>query len=776
MVKLGEGGKHVRHRTGVLLTTAATLAAFQVHAQSSQAQAQAQAQAPAKPATKAAPAKAPTTKTAAKPAASKPGASKTVDAITVTGASQNGMRTSIDRRSYGIANDLGATTGSVSDALKNIPSVEVDVQGNVSLRGDTNVTILIDGKPSGMFKGASAAQALQAMPADSVERVEVITNPSAEFSPEGSAGVINLITKKTRKPGKSGSIRLSSGTGGRYNGGATAAYNSNKLTVTADIGGRRDTQRGRGDNARTILDDAGNVLSSSTTRWRQFGFASQWNARTSADYDLDDKTRLSGELRYFHFGVDVNGPQDFVGTGPTGATVSLFNQRFDADISHGTGAAQVTLRRQFAGDDHDLVINLSRERTNEDRTFGFDQVTTLPPSPDLFTQQRSKSALTLTEAKADYTRPMPDEAKLKAGYDLRIDQNNYDDIGFRGESPADAAQDPAQTNLFLYKQTINAAYATYERPLGAWTVLGGLRLEEVRLDLDQVTSRLVHNTDSFKAYPSLHVAYKFAEDEQMILSYSKRVQRPNPQDLNPFVVENDALSFRAGNPNLQPQITNSFEAGYQYKSGGTLYLGTLYYRQNEHGVTDVVTSLGDGVLLTTKANLSQSKAAGLELVANGHLTKKLSFNVSTNLYWNEVDATGQGLDHLLDFAGRRSAFAAGGRGSLTWQATPKDMVQFSAHLNARRLTPQGYSDPNFLAFLGYRHKFNDSLSAVVTVQDLFGSLRFRGVVDTPTLRDINSSKPAVQAAFIGLNWTFGAANKRPKDPGFDFGAGGGPPP
>src|SRR5258707_9161224 len=141
----------------------------------------AQAHAQAQPS--AAPAKAPA-KAAAKGA--KPDAGKTVDAITVTGASQQGFRSSIDRRSYGVANDLATTTGSIGDALKNIPSVEVDVNGNVSLRGDTNVTILIDGKPSGLFKGASAAQALQAMPADSIERVEVITNPSAAFSPEGS--------------------------------------------------------------------------------------------------------------------------------------------------------------------------------------------------------------------------------------------------------------------------------------------------------------------------------------------------------------------------------------------------------------------------------------------------------------------------------------------------------------------------------------------------------------------------------------------------------------
>jgi outer membrane receptor protein involved in Fe transport len=711
-------------------------------------------------------------KPAAKPAGrstkGRPAAPKTVETITVTGAAQNGFRSSIDRRSYGVANDLATTTGSISDALKNIPSVEVDVNGNVSLRGDTNVTILIDGKPSGLFKGASAAQALQAMAADSIERVEVITNPSAQFSPEGSAGVINLITKQSRKPGKSGSIRLNAGTGDRGNGGATASYNSNKLTLTGDLNARRDKIGGHGTDVRTILDGQDHVLSSSRSRFNQHGVQQQRSGRVSADYDVDADTRVSGELRYFHFDVAADTQTPYQGFGPTGAPTTAFKQHFKADLQHDTGAAQASLRRKFAGDDHVLTVNVSRERTDEDRTNTLDQVTSLPVLPDIFTNLRSKSSLTLTQAKADYSRPMPDEARLKAGYDLRIDENDYDNVGVRGTGPGDAGPDPTQTNLFLYKQTINAAYLTYERPFGDWTVLGGLRLEGVQLDLDQVTSNLVHNSDYFRAYPSLHLAYRFADEQQLILSYSKRVQRPNPRDLNPFRVERDPLNFTAGNPNLQPQLTDSFEAGYQYKAAGTFYLGTLYYRRSEHGVTDVVTSLGDSVFLTTKENLGQSKTAGLELVANGHVTKALSYNVSTNLYWQEIDASNQGFAQLLGFAGRRSAFEAGGRANLNWQATPKDTLQLSSQLNAKRLTPQGYMDPLFLTFLGYRHKFNDSLSMVATVQDVLGTVKFHNVIDTATLRDDNTGRPPSQAAYLGFTWNFGAVKQRPRDQGFDF--------
>src|SRR6185437_9264655 len=188
----------------------------------------------------------PTTAKPAETPATPPPAGRTVQGVTITGASQSGFRSDIDRKSYGIASDLQTTTGSISDALRNIPSVEVDPQGNVSLRGDANVTILLDGKPSGQFKGASAGQALQALPADTIERVEVITNPSAEFSPEGTAGIINLISKKARKAGASGSARLSLGNQGRKQAGITGFYNSEKLALSGDINGRYDPQSAGG--------------------------------------------------------------------------------------------------------------------------------------------------------------------------------------------------------------------------------------------------------------------------------------------------------------------------------------------------------------------------------------------------------------------------------------------------------------------------------------------------------------------------------------------------
>ena len=703
----------------------------------------------------------------AKPAASAKKAApavKAVEEITVTGASTQGFRSSIDRRSYGIAQDLATTTGTISDALKNIPSVEVDVQGNVSLRGDTNVTILVDGKPSALFRGQSAAQALQSLPADSVERVEVITNPSAEFSPDGSAGIINLVMKKTHRVGESGSLRYNIGTAGRRNGGVSGAYSSDNLTLSGDAGFRHDPQHSVTTDDRSQFDGAGDLLETTHQVIDSRAPLDQWNARGGLDYDLNKKDRVSAEIHANQTVLDFHTLDDLQGFAPGGALNEVFGQSgLNKGVRDNLGVNAGW--RHTSSFDDELSASASHEINYERNETEFTAVTSEPPEPDLFQDIRGHNALALTDLRADLRRPAPDDSKLKAGVELRIDDQSYDDVATRGTAEGNAAPDPTLTNHFLYKQTIGSGYVTYERPFGDWTVLGGLRVEDVQQDLNQVTTAIVHDSNYLRAYPTLHLNYRFSESQQITLSYSRRIQRPNPSDLNPFRVEQDEFNFRAGNPGLKPERTDSFEAGWQYHSGGTFYLATAYYRVSANDFTDVISDLGNGVLLDTKENLASSQHAGLELVANGHLTKDLSYNASTNIYYAEIDTGGVLLPGEIGAVGSRSAIEGGGRFSLNWNATTKDIFQASGQMNARRLTPQGYSDPMFLSFLGYRHKFNDKLAVVFNVQDVFNTYHARSFIDTPLLRDRAFSTGRIRAAYVGFSWSFGSPPKpRPPPP------------
>ena len=699
----------------------------------------------------------------ARPAARPPG---TVGEVVVTGQAP-AVQTSIDRRSYSVSSDLQAQTGSIGDALRNVPSVQVDVQGNISLRGDPNVTILIDGKPSGMFEGDSKAQSLQSLPANQIERVEVITNPSAEFRADGTGGVINLITKKARGAGRTGSARLTGGTAGRVFASGNVGYNSPKLSVVGDVNIRHDGQKQLFTEVRQSLDPAGG-FDGVTQLQDAHSTLDMSSLHGAVDYDLDAKTRVSLDLRGNYVDFTVGGPSLFTETSPSGAVTSAFQRDLDLHQLRANGVASGTLKRKLGEPGHEFTLSLTYDVTNDDRDRGGHTANVTPVSSESFDRQLLTYDYRRTQLKGDYVRPMGEGVTLKAGFDVQFDDNAYGNEGFRGPQPNLLAPDPVLSNLFLFEQSIAQAYVTYERPFGDLTVQAGLRLEDVGIDLDQVTRGQQDQNNYRRAYPSLHLAWKLDDDRQLTASYSHRVQRPNPLQFNAFPVFLDPVNLRAGNPRLKPQETHSYELGYEYRATPTIYLATLYFRDNYNGFADVVRDIGDGLFLTTSANITKSRSAGLELVANGRLAKSLTYNLSANLAWTQIDP------QPLGSPVQRSAYSVGGRGNLTWQATADDLLQLNGFLNGEQLTAQGHIEPMGGLNLGYRHKFNDRIAFILTVQDIFSTFRLRQVIDTPTLKSRLNSDFDSRQFQAGFTYTFGGG--RARDPGFEFQQGGAAPP
>jgi outer membrane cobalamin receptor len=297
------------------------------------------------------------------PPAAKP-ADATVSSVTVVGAAPE-VRSDIDRRSYSVGKDLQATSGSVADVLRNVPSVEVDVQGNISLRGDPNVTILIDGKASGQFRPETRATALQQLPAANIDRIEVVTNPSAADNPEGSGGIINIVTKPVRKPGYSGSARASLGTRRRYSAGVSGAYNAPRLTLSTDVNFRGDALPFH--YAETRDQPANPAFRTSRDQRMLTGRGHILNAQATADYDLSKASHLTAQLRRirlegYQVGFEQFASQDAAGQ-PGPAFDSLIGRSpyvwKDSEVSG-------TWRRRFAGDGHELTVNLRQEWSDSD--------------------------------------------------------------------------------------------------------------------------------------------------------------------------------------------------------------------------------------------------------------------------------------------------------------------------------------------------------------------------------------------------------------------------
>ncbi|WP_297509786.1 outer membrane beta-barrel family protein [uncultured Caulobacter sp.] len=682
-------------------------------------------------------------------------APNSVEGVVVSAPSTDGVRASIDRRSYSLSGDLQATTGSIGDALGNLPSVEVDTQGNLSLRGDSNVTILVDGKPSGLFKGAGRAAALQQLPASQYARVEIITNPSAAFDANGSGGIINLISKKTKGAGRTGTLQASASNKSDASASAAIGYNTGKLSLNADLSAQRDVRTIRISNHRVL---SGGVESDNVRRARPV--TETVTAHVSADYDLDPRTKLSAEAHAMEMDFTSHPTDDFVVRSPVGERRSAREGRRTNWVHDDEIDTQLV--RRFSGEDHDLTIAAVRGSTiNKDRQpFAYSLGA---PSTGAYEAFDFDQHQTLTRLSVDYRKPLPKDAKLTAGGQVEDDGYLYENSGARGANAAMATLDPGLTNRFRYGRVVSAAYATAERPFGKLTAQIGLRVEHARVRTEQLTLGGVRRNSETRAFPSLYLDYGLDDKTRLRASYAERIERPDPDDLNPFPSRDGALAVTAGNPNLGPELTRSYEVSYEYRDGPTYRLATLFLRDIRDTVTDIVTPLDGGVLLSTKENLGRKRSAGLELSSGGRLAPKLTYTLSATATYVEIDPTS------LAVGPKRSAVLIGGKLNLNSQITADDLLQFNLVIRARRLTPQGYGLPYGRLNLGYRRKINDRLFLVASMRDVFKTgWRVRDFIDQPGLMQRGEYVYDPHRITVGFSYALGGKAK--KAPSLDYGS------
>ncbi|MDQ8029326.1 MAG: outer membrane beta-barrel family protein [Brevundimonas sp.] len=684
---------------------------------------------------------------------------------TVVTGRANDIRTSVDSISYNVGEDLQTATGTLADALRNIPSVEVDPDGNVSLRGDAGVTILVDGRPSGLFSGENRGQVILQIPADQYARIEVMTNPSAAYRPDGGGGVINLITKPNRpraQPTNTGSVRVNIGNDERYNLGVSSVFTRDRLTLTADASVRHDTLIQSTDRVRSRFDTASNQFLDA--RNTQAGDGSTDNAfvRFSADYRPNDQYQLYGDL--YHVDVTSDGvmldqyeAEDALG-GVGARYRRLSNGGFEGQFS----GATARLVRRFGEQGHDWSNEL---RYNRGRgSYGHDTLVDqlIPVSANQYEHLDNRNDTDSINFASAYVRPFANGARLRAGYELESSTLELDNLVARGATPGALTPDPLVSNTFQVDQTVHALYGTWEQPFGdKLSAQFGLRLEQAYLDLDQVTTGIQAENDYFRAYPTLHVSYQLNDQQTLRGSYSRRVQRPAPNDLNPFLSYQDPLNYRAGNPDLEPQETDSFEFSWQRRVNQSFYGATLYYRDTQNAFTPVISDIGNGVLLTRTENLGARTATGVELVANGRLHPTLRYNASVNLFRQEIDAS-----NLVGGVSSEGEVVSG-RVSLNWQPTAEDFVQLSGIWTGEQLLAQGTRESAQLINLGYRRKLTETLSLQLTVRDLLDESKDITTYDTATFTDRTERVFGGRVGFIGLTWNFGGP-ARQQDPQFDF--------
>jgi len=686
------------------------------------------------------------------------GGAKNLDEVSVV-SNKPLYNNTIDRKVYDVSQDILAKSGSASEILANVPLVQVDVDGNISLRNST-ATILINGKVSPLM-GANAAAALQQLPANSIERIEVITNPSAKYKPDGTGGIINIVLKKNVKRGLNGTIIANVGNGERYNASANVNYNPGKINIYGSYSLKQDYRQRTNANNRIQTDQLTGAI-------RYYNDFAVQNARPFSnvaglgiDYNISNKTTIGLSGNFYLRNMRKHDVTSKMVSAEAVLEQDYERRRENFEQEKNLDAT-VYAEHSFKKSDHKLRFEFNLSHSPEVEDNHYTNSFRYPNMADQLDNTLIKKTADQKHAAITYENPVTEHSKIEAGYD---GQYNKEDLDFYGEAFNNQQQkfltDLNKTNRFIYHENVHALYGTYALEVKKLGAMLGLRGEYSDITSKLITTGEVIPNHYFKVYPTLHFTYKITDNKELQLNYSRRVRRPEADELNPFAEYADPTNVRVGNPFLLPEIIHAIELGYQWSSSHFSLLPGIYYRYTYNRFTAITTPLDDSVLVTRQQNLSSDKAFGADVVLTFHPSDKLNFNVIPNVFYNQIDASN------LGYSGKKSTvtWSANFNGSYT---LPWGMaMQLNSIYKSARLTPQGKFLPSFVLNIGLREEVLKKKGSVyLTVSDLFKSQRQVAELQSQFLMQQVNQRSNSRIFYLGFNYNFGIMKKK-KDLQFD---------
>jgi outer membrane receptor protein involved in Fe transport len=633
------------------------------------------------------------------------------------------MRFDIDKKIFSVDQNIAAAGGSASDVLKNIPSVKVDNEGNVSLRKDANVEVWINGKPSGLTAD-NRAQVLQQMPAESIESIEIMTNPSAKFNPEGTAGIINLVMKKNRKAGYYGS--LSAGvmypTGGKVgpNVGANINYSSSKIDAYLNIGYRAMSFNGGGNFQRFNYKGVDTTLLSQKTN-RDVSFGGLF-LRAGVDYHFDDKNSLSiGGFGMSGYG-DSKSTIDYLLTNE----VIHSTLRDYTRINTGTGTrpslnVNLDYRHDFnKKGTHNILSSLAYSEHKRGSDNKFEQSYLPTPINDI-TQSSVNNNKELV-FKTDYTNKFSETSRLEAGWQSTLNNRITDAYGFYTQTNAEIS---TYKDKFDYNEMIHAAYLTYgDRFIDKLSIQGGLRAEYMDkkfTDITDLATQTIEPKATIQFFPSLYLAYTLSKSDELQLNFTRRVNRPRGRQLNPFRDFSDSTKIVYGNPNLLPEYSSALEFNYMKTWENHSLSASAYYRFTDNVIENV--QFMNGVTMeSTYMNIARMKNSGVELVAKNRLFSILNLTSTLNLYYSQMDSSvyADRYTSATTTIPAQSTFSWSANVIANFMLSKTLSGQITGEYSAPTLIAQGTESAEYQVDLGLRKTFFDrKLSLSIMATDIF---------------------------------------------------------
>ncbi|PKA99256.1 outer membrane receptor protein involved in Fe transport [Flavobacteriaceae bacterium MAR_2009_75] len=548
----------------------------------------------------------------------------------------------LDKRVFNVGKDLSSTGASALEVLNNVPSVNVNIEGQVSLRGSQGVQMLINGKPS--ILASEEGNALGTLTADMIERVEVITNPSAKYDAEGTSGIINIVLKKEERKGLNGSISVNTGTPAGHSVGVSLNRRTEKFNLFSQLGvGVRDLPTDI-ENRNVNLTDNTSVVSTGT----EYRNETYYNLVLGTDYHINDLNVLTLSGNFAMEIEDQPSTTDFASFDGTNQ-ISQWQRTEVTEAKNPKFQYELQYKKNFDEDDdeHTLLFSGLGNFFGKDQSSEFFNNTISGQNNDATQQTRTDFKESVFTFKLDYTNPLTDQITLETGaqYVLNDVSNDYEVNNFENGS---FVNDPGLTNVFEYDQKVLGAYGTGSYEGKKWGVKAGLRLEHTDLGTYLATTDEANDQDYVNFFPSAHASYKFTDMISVQTGYSKRIYRPRMWDLNPFFNIRNNFSIRQGNPELEPEFTDSYEITSIYILGKASLNFGVYHRYTTE-VIERVSTFEDNVSTFRPENIGTNKSTGLEFNAKYSPAKWLTLNGDFN--YSSFSRDGVFNNQVFDFTG-----------------------------------------------------------------------------------------------------------------------------
>lgn len=645
----------------------------------------------------------------------------------------------LDKRVFNVGKDLSSTGASALEILNNVPSVTVNIEGQISLRGSQGVQILINGKPSVL--ASEEGNALGSITADMIESIEVITNPSAKYDASGTSGILNIILKKSEKKGLNGSISLNTGVPNNHSLGLSLNRRTEKFNLFSQVayGRRTFPRKGNSSSNNTINNTQLSTISDNNKNENFF------NLILGTDYHINPNNVLTLSGHYAFEDEKENANQTY-NLSDAISTTDSWNRKENTTATNPKWEYELQYKKDFTDrKKHNLLFSALGTSFSKDKTSNFTNNILIGNMNSALQEAKTNFGQNEYTFKLDYTRPIYKNYTLEIGAQYLLDQvtNTYTVRDFINNN---WVTNTGFSNVFDYNQGVLGTYATFAFEDKNWGIKGGLRIESTNLTTKLITSNQNNKQRYSNLFPSLHSSYKINENLSLQAGYSKRIFRPRLWDLNPFVSFRDNFNLNIGNPNLTPEFTNSFEITTIYKLSKASINAGIYHRETTDVIEDI-TTINNNVTTSKPQNIGTNRATGLEI--NTKYSPISWFSFTSDFNYNAFIRKGQLLNNNFDFTGNRWSLRTTGKikfpAGFTLEATGNYRSKFK--------TAQSTISDNLFMDLGIRKKMlNGKLNASLSIRDAFASRNYEEVT---IQNNFNRTSFSQRGRFVTLGISFG---------------------